>query len=96
MEAQDPRSYVGLPGGYVAPRSCFFAPRNGTKVSRSKRAPRAKTCIPRAGRAVNRNVTDFVRVGMESLQATYDSLGLCDSWAAHMFLGSAFEVLKIT
>ena len=92
MEAQDPRNYVGFPGGYVAPRSCFFAPRNGTKVSRSNRAPRAKMCIPKAGRAVNKNVTDFVRVGMDSLQVTYDVLGLCDSWAAHMFPKSAFEV----
>jgi hypothetical protein len=42
------------------------------------------------------NVTDFVKVGMESVQATYDFLGLCDSWAAHMFPGSVFEVLTAT
>ncbi|CRL31162.1 unnamed protein product [Penicillium camemberti] len=34
--AQDPRSSNGLPGGYVAPRSCFFAPRNRTKAPESK------------------------------------------------------------
>jgi hypothetical protein len=53
-------------------------------------------CIPRADRAVNRDVTDFVRVGMESLQVTYNFLGLCDPWAAHIILGSAFEILTAT
>jgi hypothetical protein len=46
VRAQDPRSYVGFPGGCVAPRSCFFAPRNCTKASGSKIAPRAKNSFP--------------------------------------------------
>ena len=50
-------------------------------------------CIPRADRAVNRGVTDFVRVGMETLKVTYDFLGLCDHLEAHIVLGSAFEML---
>jgi hypothetical protein len=53
-------------------------------------------CVPRADRAVNRGVTDFVRVGMERLQDTYEFLGLCDPWAAHIILASAFEILTAT
>jgi hypothetical protein len=41
VDVQDPRSYVGLPGAYVAPRSRLYAPRNRTKVSGSKMTPRA-------------------------------------------------------
>lgn len=33
---------------------------------------------------------------MESLQVTYGSLGLCDPWAAHIILGSAFGILTAT
>jgi hypothetical protein len=33
---------------------------------------------------------------MEILQVTYDFLGLCDPWAAHIILGSAFEILTAT
>lgn len=80
----------------MASRSGTYAPRNRTKASGSKRTPRANICIPRADRALNRGVTDFVRVGMENLQVTYDSLGLCDPWAAHIILGSAFENLTAT
>jgi hypothetical protein len=96
VKVLDPRSYVGIPGGYVAPRSCFLAPRNSTKAPGSKRAPRAKMCIPRADKAVNRGMTDFVRVGMEILQDTYDFLGLCDPWAAYIILESALEILTAT
>ena len=77
-------------------RSDAYAPRQRTKAPGSKRAPRAKMCIPRADRAFNRGVTDFVRMGMESLQVTYDFLGLCDPWAAHIILWSAFEILTAT
>lgn len=52
-------------------------------------------CIPRADRAVNRGVTDFVRVGMESLHVSYDFLGLCDPWAAHIIVGSAFKFVLV-
>jgi hypothetical protein len=57
----------------MAPGSYFFAPRNRPETPGSKITPRVKTCIPRSDRAGNRNVTGFVRVGMESLQITYDS-----------------------
>ena len=53
-------------------------------------------CIPRADRAVKRGVTDFVRVEMESLEVTYEFLGLCDPWAARSIVGSAFETLTAT
>ena len=53
-------------------------------------------CIPRAVRAVNRGVTDFVRVEMDSLEVTYDFLGLCDPWVAHIIVESAFEILTAT
>lgn len=92
VEVQDPRSYAGLPGGNLAPRSCLYVPRNRTKASGSKGSPRAKKCVPGADRSVSRKVTDFVRVGIESLLVTHDFLGLCDSWAAYMFPKSAFEV----
>ena len=69
----------------------MYAPRNRTKVSGSERTPRAKMWVPGAGRAVNRNLTDFVRVGMESVQITYDFLGLCHLWAASTFLWLAFD-----
>lgn len=69
----EPRSSVRLPGGYMAPRSGAYALRHRDKVPGSKRNPSVKTCIPRSDRAGNRNVTSFVRVGMESLQITYDS-----------------------
>ncbi|KGO58568.1 Glycoside hydrolase, superfamily [Penicillium expansum] len=32
VEVQDPRSYFGLPGGYLAPGSGFFAPKNRTEA----------------------------------------------------------------
>lgn len=86
VKVLDPRSHVGFPGGYVAPRS-------RTKAPGSRRALRVKLCIPRAGRGVNRGVTNFVRVGMESLQVIYDFLEQCDSSAAHTFLESALEDL---
>jgi hypothetical protein len=57
----------------MAPGSCFFAPRNRTEAPGSKITPRAKTCIPRADRDVNKHVTEFMRVEIESLQITYDS-----------------------
>ena len=76
----------------MAPRSGAYAPRNISEASRSKRNPRVKTCIPRADRAGNRNVSGFVRVGMESLHATYEFMRLCDPWTARTFLTSAFEV----
>jgi hypothetical protein len=66
-------------------------PRNRTKISGSKVTPRAKACVPGAGRAVKRNVADFVRVGMKSVQVTYDFLGLRDLWAASTFLWFAFD-----
>ncbi|OQE62858.1 hypothetical protein PENNAL_c0258G02342, partial [Penicillium nalgiovense] len=53
VDVQDPRSYAGLPGTYVAPRSCLCAPSNRTKVSGSKKTPRVKTCAPSTDRAVN-------------------------------------------
>jgi hypothetical protein len=87
------RSYVGFPGVYLTPRSCLYALSNRTKVSGSRGTPRGKTCVTGAGRAANANVTDFLGVGMKSVQVTYDFLELCDSWAAHMFAGSLFEVL---
>ena len=79
MGVKGPRSYVGLPRVYLTPRSCLYAPRNCTKDSRSERTPRAKTCVSGAGRAVNRNLTGFIRVGIESVQVTYDFLGPYDS-----------------
>ena len=87
MEVLDPRSYVGFTGGYVAPRSWFFVPRNCTKAFGNKRIPRAKIGIPRTDRAVNRGVTDFMWVGIESLQVTYDFLGLYDPWQLTSFSG---------
>jgi hypothetical protein len=75
VDVKGPRSYVVFPGVYLTPRNCLYAPRNRTNVSGSERTPRAKTFVPGAGRAVNRNVTDFVRVGMESVQVMYVSRG---------------------
>lgn len=37
------------------------------------------------------DVTDFVRVGMESVQVTYNFLGLCHLWAVSTFLWLAFD-----
>ena len=59
-EIQDPRSYIGCLGAYVAPGSCFFAPRNRNKAPGSNITPMAKTCIPRADRAVTSNVDRFL------------------------------------
>lgn len=73
-----------------------MAPRSCTKAPGSKRAPRANICIPRANGAVNRGVTDLVRVEMESLEVTYEFLGLCDPWAARIIIGSAFKTLTAT
>lgn len=53
-------------------------PPETAQVSGKKITPSPKTCVPRADRAVNRNVTDFVSEGMESAQTTYDFMGLCD------------------
>lgn len=58
MEIQDPRSYIGFPGGYVAPRSCFFAPRNRTEAPGGKIASRAD-------KPISRNETSFMKVIME-------------------------------
>jgi hypothetical protein len=70
-------NYVDFPGSrhrtYIAPRCGAYAPKHRDKVPGSKRNPRVKTYIPRADRAGNRNVTGFMRVGIESLQITYDS-----------------------
>lgn len=48
-------------------------------------------CVSGAGRAVNKNLTDFVRVAMESVQVMYYFLGLCHLWAASTFLSLAFD-----
>jgi hypothetical protein len=85
VEAQSPRTSTGLPGGYMAPGSGAYPPRNVSEASRSQRNPRVKTCIPRADSAGNRNVTSFVRVGMQSLHATHDIIRLCDPWIARSF-----------
>jgi hypothetical protein len=63
----EPRGSVRLPRCYIAPRSGVYALRHRDKVPGSKRNPRVKICISRSDRASNRNVTSFVRVGIESL-----------------------------
>jgi len=82
----------------MAPGRGLNTPRNRTGASGSKITPRAKTCVPGADRAVNRNVTGFSDSGnRESTSCVlYDFLGLCDSWTAHIFLGSAFDVFTTT
>jgi hypothetical protein len=44
VEVQDPRSYFGLPGGYLAPGSGFFASRNRTEAPGSYLAPTERSC----------------------------------------------------
>jgi hypothetical protein len=85
VKALDPICYDGLPGGYMAPKSCFFAPGNSTTAPRGKIASRAKASVPGADRAANKNVTGFLIEGMESLQLTYGFLRLCDPWVALSF-----------
>lgn len=58
--------YVGFAGRYMGPRTDFYAPRNRIKSSRIKRTPRAKVCVLGFDRAVNRSVTDFLNVEMET------------------------------
>jgi hypothetical protein len=87
-----PRSYVGLPGVYLTPRNCLYAPRNRTKVSGSERTPRAKTCVPGADKAANRNVADFVSGDGECTSYARFS-GPYDYWA-HMFQGQFLKILR--
>lgn len=61
----DPRSYIGFPGGHVAPRGCFFASRNVSEASGSKRTPRVKRYVPSTNETIYRGVTCFLMVMMK-------------------------------
>ena len=78
VEVQDPRSYFGLPGGYLAPGSGFFAPRNYTEAPGSYLAPRAQPSFP-----------GLIELDPGNLKSIYRS---CVSQETNLLLGSSLYV----
>lgn len=61
----DPEATSGFLGGHVAPRGCFFASRNVSEASGSKRTPRVKRYVPSTNETIYRGVACFLMVMMK-------------------------------
>ena len=94
VEVQDPRSYFGLPGGYLAPGSGFFASRTRTEAPGSYLADSKNLKRLQAKQAKDLEVEQQAQLARDLAEAEHEaSMAARDSGTGNWYINSSGNFL---